>query len=101
MPLLQQRAVGERLWDFTATQFLTALRRALTLLQFEGAQGLTLKAFRAGHAHELAKSGAAWAQILLAGEWRSLAALSYVDSDQVDEAAAAWEAIQGSESEGT
>ena len=88
------------MWNFTSGQFLRALRRILTLLEFEGAGGITLKAFRAGHAQELARNGTAWAQILLAGEWRSLSVLNYLDAEQIDESAAAWEAIQASESGG-
>ena len=33
------------------------------------------------------------------GEWKSVTALRYVDADGVDQAAAAWESVQGSSSE--
>ena len=39
------------------------------------------------------------AQVLAAGEWRGLAALKYVDKEAVDQAAAAWKAIQASSEE--
>jgi len=98
-PYLERAQQGERLWDFSAAEFLRDLRRALTLLGVAHGREYTLKAFRAGHAAEIAKSGASWAEVLAAGEWRSLAALSYVDADAVDQAAAAWEAVQNSSSE--
>ena len=62
------------------------LRRLLTLLGVEHAQAYTLKAFRAGKATALAASGKSLGHILAAGEWRSSAFLSYVDTDVVDQA---------------
>ena len=93
------KRLGERLWTFTAASLLRMLRRSLAILQTEGAAQFTLKSFRAGHATELATSGAAWSQILAAGEWKSLAALRYIDADAVDSAAATWEALNGSSEE--
>ena len=98
-PLLAQKRPGDRLWSFTSSALLKMLRRCLALLQAEGAAKFTFKAFRAGHATELATSGAAWAQILAAGEWRSMAALRYIDADAVDSSAATWEAVQNSSDE--
>ena len=48
-------------------------------------QDFTLKGFRAGHATELAKLGRSLGEILLAGEWRTRAFLSYTDLNQLDE----------------
>jgi len=97
--LLEEKATGERLWHFSADELRKQVRRCLGLLRVEGASAYTLKAFRAGHASELAASGAGWANVLAAGEWKSLAALSYVDPDEVDAAAAAWEAVAASSDE--
>ena len=58
----------------------------LTLLGVAKVQGYTLKAFRVGKATALAASGKSLGQILAAGEWRSFAFLSYVDTDVVDQA---------------
>lgn len=56
------------------------------MLGTDGAQRFTLKAFRAGKATELARSGKSLGAILSAGEWRSAAVLRYVDEDVVDAA---------------
>ena len=97
-PYLETVAQGAKLWQFTTAEFLRHLRRALGLLGIVHSGQYTLKAFRAGHAAEIASSGASWADVLAAGEWRSLAALAYVDADAVDAAAAAWESVQNSSS---
>ena len=62
------------------------MRQLLGLLQFEGASAVTLKAFRAGKATELAAAGKSVGHILRAGEWRSAAFLAYLDEDAVDAA---------------
>ena len=49
------------------------------------ADAYTLKAFRAGKATALAAAGKSLRVILAAGEWRSTAFLSYVDTDAVDQ----------------
>ena len=81
---MHNRLVGRRLWDFTAQSFLGSLRRFLKVLKFNQADQLTLKAFRAGKATELAKAGHSLGHILQAGEWRSAAFLRYVDVEQVE-----------------
>ena len=63
-------------------------------MRVEGALAFTLKAFRAGHATEMAACGAGWATIL-----NSIAALSYIDPDEVESAAATWEAVAASSDE--
>ena len=79
-----QTNVGTPLLNFTVPQCVNAIKRALTLLGVENARCFSLKAFRAGHATELAKKGTPIGQILKAGEWRSSAFLRYVDEDVVD-----------------
>ena len=71
---------------FIASAFEGKLRQLPSLLQFEGAASVTLKAFRAGKATELAAAGKSVGHILRAGEWRSAAFLAYLDEDAVDEA---------------
>jgi hypothetical protein len=87
----------ERLFDFTASQFVCAIKRALTLLSIDGAHMFTPKAFRAGRATELASKGVPIGQILKAGEWRSSAFLRYVDEDVVDASSFVHEIIDSEE----
>ena len=49
-----------------------------------GGDRLTWKAFRAGHATELAAHGHTIAEIMKAGEWRSKTFIDYADSDIID-----------------
>ena len=73
------------MWSFTAWSAAKTLRRLLALLSVEG-HGDFLKAFRAGRATSHAAAGKSIGIILSAGEWRSAAFLSYVDTDVVDQA---------------
>ena len=50
-----------------------------------GGDRLTWKAFRAGHATELAVHGHTIAEIMKAGEWRSKTFIDYADSDIIDQ----------------
>ena len=84
--LLQSKQPGEKLWAFTAAAMLKELRRLLGMLSVPGAPEFTLKAFRAGHATALAAAGHSLAAVMAAGEWRSMAALRYIDTDAVDQA---------------
>ena len=83
---LASRQVAQPLWSFTPDTALKALRRMLTLSGVPVADQFTLKAFRAGKATALAVQGKSLGTILQAGEWRSSAFLSYVDTDTVDQA---------------
>ena len=83
---LRTRTTASRLWELSSDQALKQLRRLLVLLEEPNAQAYTLKAFRAGKATALAASGKSLGVILAAGEWRSAAFLSYVDTDAVDHA---------------
>ena len=98
-PYLAGRPTGSRIFLFSAHEFLRTLRRLLALLGTPQANVCGLKAFRAGHAQELAVGGTPWAQILLAGEWKGLSALAYMNPDEVDAAAATREAIDASSSD--
>ena len=85
-PFLAQRQPCEPLWSFDSGAALKRLRRLLTLSQVPAAPEYTFKAFRAGKATALAAAGKSVGTILQAGEWRSAAFLSYVDTDVVDQA---------------
>ena len=63
------------------------------------AERFTLKSFRAGHATELVRSGAPWAKLLEAGEWRGQASLRYVELTAVDAAAFAASIVEASSDE--
>ena len=85
-PKLASMGRAEPLWQLSAHEAVKSLRRLLTLLKVTCPDEFTLKAFRAGRATALAAAGKSVVDILLAGEWRSAAFLSYVDSDLVDSA---------------
>ena len=84
--LLAVRGRSQPLWNFSSEKALQTLRRFLILTDTPQAASYTLKAFRAGKATALAAEGKSLGQILQAGEWRSSAFLSYVDTDVVDQA---------------
>ena len=85
-PLLAQRDLAAPLWCFDSGAALKLLRRLLTLCHTPSAPEYTFKAFRAGRATALAAAGKTIGDILTAGEWKSAAFLSYVDTDVVDQA---------------
>ena len=70
--------------NFSSSEFVRHLRRLLTLLQIPESDSLTLKAFRAGKATELAKAGLPLGKVMAAGEWKSGAVARYIDDDAVD-----------------
>ena len=90
---------GERLWTWTQTQLLTEIRRLLTLLGVPRAMECTLKDFRAGKATALAAAGSTLAEIMRAGEWRSSAALRYINEEAVDTAEFLRQALDESDKE--
>ena len=96
---LRTHVTSARLWEFTAASALKQLRRVLVLLAADNAASYTLKAFRAGKATALAVSGKSLGAILAAGEWRSSAFLSYVDTDTVDHAQILNQTLEASEDE--
>ena len=87
------------MWSFDSGAALKRLRRLLTLSQVPSAPSFTFKAFRAGKATALAAAGKSVGTILQAGEWRSAAFLSYVDTDVVDQAQLLDQAMCQSEDE--
>ena len=75
------------------------IRRLLLVLKWDDVARLTLKAFRAGKATQLAKDGVSLGLILQSGEWRSLAYLRYVDVETVEISRAFNEVYQSDEEE--
>ena len=65
---------------------LKAVARALKVMGVAGAQHMSWKAVRAGHATHMAANGSKLAAILEAGEWRSAAFLNCVDANIADSA---------------
>lgn len=76
---------GHPLFDFTASQFLKRFRDLLHMLQVPGFDQFSFKAFRAGKATALAKSGCPVHVIMQMGQWKSAALLNYVSPDALDE----------------
>ena len=82
-PVLKEKNIGDKLFDFSSAVFLKQVRRLLTLLGHPSAQQCTLKGFRAGRATSLAAAGSPLGEILAAGEWRSSAFLRYCQTDEL------------------
>ena len=82
---LQQTAPGQALFNKTAPQLLKRFRDLLSLLKIPGSERFGFKAFRAGKATDLAKSGCPVHIIMMMGQWRSAALLRYVRPDALDE----------------
>ena len=68
----------------TAASALADLRNWLHRLEVPEAEKYRLHDFRRGHCRDLQASGATLATILAAGEWRSPAFLSYLDSAELE-----------------
>ena len=66
-------------------EFTKRLKHVLKSLSFENVEKFTLKAFRAGHATELACRGVALAKIMEKGEWSSRAIFCDINMEQVDQ----------------
>ena len=75
------------------------LRRYLTLLSVPGAEGATLKSFRASRATNLALAGKPVHAVLAAGEWKSAAVLAYANEDAFDRGAILTKTLEESDSE--
>ena len=82
--LLRRTGIGCRLFTYSAFSFLKEVQSTLPLLQVPGAGRFTLKAFRAGRATSLAKSGHPIGVILAAGEWKSAAFARYCHAEDLD-----------------
>ena len=76
---------GAHLFHLTASQFLRRFRNLLSLLHVPGSNAFSFKAFRAGKATALAKSGCPVHVIMQMGQWNSAAMLNYVSPDALDE----------------
>ena len=83
--VLHKKKKGERLYSLTPHEFTKRMKLALAETGSEDVTSFTLKAFRAGHATELAKLGVALAKIMEKGEWSSRAIFSYINMELVDE----------------
>ena len=68
----------------SAPGVLAALRRWLQVLQVPDALHYRTHDIRRGHARDLQRSGSSLLEILHAGEWRSAAFLSYLDTDDLE-----------------
>lgn len=75
---------GQKLWEFNSGQFLRQLKEQLRFLGIAEYSELTWKSFRAGKATEMANDGYGLGQILLAGEWRSVSFLRYLDIEKAN-----------------
>lgn len=82
---LANMPAGQPLFSLTAPQFLKRFRNLLELLHVPGGASYGFKAFRAGKATDLAKSGCPVHLIMQMGQWRSAAILRYVSPDALDE----------------
>ena len=87
------------LWHFKPAVVLKRVKQVLVSLGNAKGQHFTFKSIRAGRATEMAQQGFTIAQILRAGEWRSVAFLRYCDVDQVDPNAMLTSTLDGSEDE--
>ncbi len=70
----------------TAHSALQNLRRHLVEIDVANEKSYTLKAFRPGMATHMAARGDPFADILRAGDWKSVAFLAYVNESEVDRA---------------
>ena len=59
----------------------------LLLLGHPRAEKLVLRSFRAGKATSMAKAGIPLPHIMSAGQWRSIAALRYLQEQEIEETA--------------
>ena len=82
---LSSMQAGAHLFHLTASQFLRRFRNLLSLLHVPGSNAFSFKAFRAGKATALAKSGCPVHVIMQMGQWKSAAMLNYVSPDALDE----------------
>ena len=76
---------GQQLYNMNSYDFTKRVKEALRSLGYENVDKFTLKAFRAGHATELACLGVDLAKIMEKGEWSSRAIFSYINMEQVDQ----------------
>ena len=84
---LDNISVREVLFQWTATDLLRFLKRMLVLLGHPKAEKLVPRSFRAGKATSMAKAGVPLPHIMSAGKWRSMAALRYLQEQEVEETA--------------
>lgn len=76
--------LGHKLWEFQSGQTLKHIKKQLRMLGYVKFEDFTWKSFRAGRATEMADDGYSLEQIVLAGEWRSVAFLRHLDVEKVN-----------------
>ena len=85
-PFTQAHRPGQQLFPgITPSSAVNVLRAMLNSLQVKDAHLYRTHDLRRGHARDLQQSGSNLAEILRAGEWRSAAFLSYLDSNQLED----------------
>jgi len=78
---------GSQPWrKTTANMARDRLRAVLAKLEVAEPGTYATQDFRRGHAEDLRKSGAPLSEILKAGQWRSAAFMSYLDTDELNKA---------------
>ena len=82
---VQRRRKGQRLYNMNSYEFTKRVKEALRSLGYENVEKFTLKAFRAGHAIELACPGVALAKIMQKDEWSARAIFCDINMEQVDQ----------------
>ena len=90
---------GERLIEESSHYLLKRMRRYLALLQLPQSEFFTWKAFRSGRATEMAAQGYTLGQVLLAGDWQSVAMLRYIKESEADAAECIRQAAENSDEE--
>ena len=75
---------GQTLWEHNSAQLFRLIKEQLRFLGVAEYNEFSWKSFRAGKATEMANDGFGLGQILLAGEWRSVSFLRYLDIEKVN-----------------
>ena len=94
---LGQYKEGERLFQFSSSQFLATFKRRST---FANCAALRNKSWRSGMATTLVASGAALGTVLAWGQWKSKAFLDHVSEDSLDTQAFISSVVANEESDG-
>ena len=81
---LQGVAPGMVLWQIKPLDFVKKLKCQLRVFGLEKCSAISPKSFRAGRATAMIKVGDPLGQVMLAGEWKSLSVLRYVNEEALD-----------------
>ena len=82
---LDEKVAGQRLFEWSVSDLMANLRHLLTLLGIEGAKHFASKCFLAGRVTELIRCNTTLGEILKLGEWKGVAALSYLKTDLIND----------------